>query len=302
MSFKNGALLIRDEKGELKYTLKPSEMLGQKLGFALQIRSQSRKFNGIVSSFQVVRSTVRDHFMHLVEVVPPAWILTLNQRCQLFHDKKATDIVAQVLQDGAVASQLKSSGAGLSGSVTHLLHRALQLALDFHAEAAGPGALTQRQYTVLTATAAHQGLTQNDLVRATGIDRSTLADLVARMLTKGLLVRDRSTTDARANWVRLSEAGQLALASGAGPASAADNRLLAHLSPKKRESFVKTLSALAAAADMPAGAKAAKGAKKREAKQSKSDKVAKSARAVAVKPAKKAKKDKIKKARRQAPA
>jgi type VI secretion system secreted protein VgrG len=91
--------------------LKPSEMLGQKLGFALQIRSQSRKYNGIVSSLQVVRSTVRDHFLHLVEVVPPAWILTLNQRCQLFHDKKATDIVAQVLQDGAVASQLKSSGA-----------------------------------------------------------------------------------------------------------------------------------------------------------------------------------------------
>ena len=91
--------------------LKPSEMLGQKLGFALQIRSQSRKFNGIVSGLQVVRSTVRDHFLHLVEVVPPAWILTLNQRCQLFHDKKATDIVAQVLQDGSVASQLKSSGA-----------------------------------------------------------------------------------------------------------------------------------------------------------------------------------------------
>ena len=94
---------------------------------------------------------------------------------------------------------------GLDGSVTHLLHRALQLALDLHAES-GPAEITQRQYTVLSAAAAADGHTQNELVRATGIDRSTLADLVARMLAKGLLERQRSATDARANTVRLSEA------------------------------------------------------------------------------------------------
>jgi DNA-binding MarR family transcriptional regulator len=148
-------------------------------------------------------------------------------------------------------SKVRTSGDALSASVTHLLHRALQLVLDFHAEAAGPGAITQRQFTVLAAAAAQEGLTQNDLVRATGIDRSTLADLVARMLAKGLLVRERSATDARANSVRVSTAGRAALAAGAVPAIAADNRLLAHLSPKKREAFVKTLTALAQAADGP---------------------------------------------------
>jgi hypothetical protein len=117
------------------------------------------------------------------------------------------------------------------------------------------------------------------------------------MLAKGLLVRDRSATDARANWVRLSEAGQLALASGAGPASAADDRLLARLSAKKRDAFVKTLSVLAAAADAPEAEKAGKGAKKRAAKQAKAAKPAKAARAVAVKPAKKVKKPKVKKGR-----
>src|SRR5271165_1682879 len=103
---------------------------------------------------------------------------------------------------------------GLNGSVTHLLHRALQLALDYHADAAGSASLTQRQFTVLAAAAAADGLTQNDLVRAIGIDRSTLAYLVARML--GLL------------------------------------------SPKKRETFLKTLVGLAAAADEPAKGRAAK--------------------------------------------
>ncbi|MEO8811514.1 MAG: helix-turn-helix domain-containing protein [Caulobacteraceae bacterium] len=149
----------------------------------------------------------------------------------------------------------KTAREGLSASPTHLLHRALQLALDFHGEAGGAKSLTQRQFTVLAAAGAAEGPTQNDLVRATGIDRSTLADLVARMLAKGLLERERSATDARANAVRLSEAGRVALNKGAGAAAAADARLLALLAPKKRESFLKTLTALAAAADAPASRK-----------------------------------------------
>jgi DNA-binding MarR family transcriptional regulator len=148
-----------------------------------------------------------------------------------------------------MAKKQKSPDGGLSQSVTHLLHRVLQLALDYHAEASGPAGLTQRQYTVLTAAGAADGVSQSDLVRATGIDRSTLADLVARMISKGLLERERSTTDARANTVRLSDAGRQALAEGGKPAARSDERLLDLLPPKKRESFVKTLAALAAAAD-----------------------------------------------------
>jgi MarR family transcriptional regulator, temperature-dependent positive regulator of motility len=152
-----------------------------------------------------------------------------------------------------MAKKPKSSDGGLSQSVTHLLHRVLQLALDYHAEASGPAGLTQRQYTVLAAAAAADGVSQSDLVRATGIDRSTLADLVARMMAKGLLERERSATDARANTVRVSDAGTHALTEGGKPAARSDARLLDLLPPKKRESFVKTLSALAAAADAPAG-------------------------------------------------
>src|SRR5579859_894902 len=175
---------------------------------------------------------------------------------------------------------------GLNGSVTHLLHRTLQLALDYHADAAGAASLTQRQFTVLAAAASADGMTQNDLVRATGIDRSTLADLVARMLAKGLLQRERSATDARANTVRLSEAGRGALGAGAGAAADADERLLALLSPKKRETFLKTLAGLAAAADEPVKVKTAKKAaptkaekppvkKKKKAKKTKAEKPAK---------------------------
>jgi DNA-binding MarR family transcriptional regulator len=174
---------------------------------------------------------------------------------------------------------------GLNASVTHLLHRTLQLALDYHAEAGGPAAPTQRQFTVLSAVAAAEGLTQNDLVRATGIDRSTLADLVNRLTDRGLLERARSATDARANTVSLSPTGRLALLEGAAAAAAADARLLALLSPKKRETFLKTLTSLAEIADEPGGpggAKKAGAAEKGEAgaekKKKKVKKAAKAAR------------------------
>jgi len=178
-----------------------------------------------------------------------------------------------------MAKKQKGADGGLSQSVTHLLHRVLQLALDFHAEASGPTGLTQRQYTVLAAAGAADGVSQSDLVRATGIDRSTLADLVARMIAKGLLERERSTTDARANTVRLSASGHAALAEGGKPASKSDSRLLELLPPKKRESFVKTLAALASQADTPA-----------KASKTKTAKAAKPAKTAAKKKAKKAKK------------
>jgi DNA-binding MarR family transcriptional regulator len=177
-------------------------------------------------------------------------------------------------QGGVMAKKQKSPDGGLSQSVTHLLHRVLQLALDYHAEASGPAGLTQRQFTVLAAAGAADGVSQSDLVRATGIDRSTLADLVARMITKGLLERERSATDARANTVRVSETGRLALAEGGRPAARSDERLLDLLPPKKRESFVKTLTTLAAAADeAPSAARVSE--PKAKAKASKAAKPAK---------------------------
>lgn len=139
----------------------------------------------------------------------------------------------------------------LEHSPSHLLHRVLQIALDIYAEETGENALTQRQFALLLATDSDDGMTQTELVRYTGIDRSTLADMVARMITKGLLVRERSTTDARANVVRLSDAGRAALVEMQPKVGAADERILSLLSPPKRESFLKLLRKIAAVRDEP---------------------------------------------------
>jgi DNA-binding MarR family transcriptional regulator len=144
-------------------------------------------------------------------------------------------------------------GVALERSPSHLLHRALQHALDIYVEQAGSAAPTQRQFAVLAAVARNEGLTQTDLVRATGIDRSTLADLVARMIGKGLLARERSTTDGRANTVRLTEAGRSALRTAEPKVAAADAKILALVPSRARDSFLSVLLSMSEAAERNPG-------------------------------------------------
>ena len=164
-------------------------------------------------------------------------------------------------------SGAKGGVAALERSPSHLLHRALQIALDIFAEERGADPLTQRQFAVLAAAADREGATQTDLVRITGIDRSTLADMVARMIAKGLLARERSTLDARANAVRLTEAGLAALDRVRPKVETADARILKLISGgKRRDAFLECLRDLAAGEDPSKADGEGKGGKKKRKK------------------------------------
>jgi DNA-binding MarR family transcriptional regulator len=177
------------------------------------------------------------------------------------------------------------SASALERSPSHLLHRAVQLALDVYAEELGPGAITQRQFAVLAAAAEHDGATQTDLVRITGIDRSTMAEMAARLIAKGLLERRRSPFDARANAVSLTEAGLAVLQEARPKMAAADARLLKLISGGgRRQTFVGLLQ------DLIVGAEAQE--RKREKAATKP---AKTARVVSVEALLKKKKKKPKK-------
>ncbi len=141
-------------------------------------------------------------------------------------------------------SALRRNKLDLDHSPSHLLHRALQVALDIYAEELGPTGVTQRQYAVLSAVSVQDDFTQTDLVRITGIDRSTLADLVARMIGKGLLDRKRSPKDARANVLRLTEPGRSALEAARPKVSVVDERLLKRLPSGKRKALMNLLARL----------------------------------------------------------
>src|SRR5437016_6831937 len=99
----------------------------------------------------------------------------------------------------------KGDGAfDLSQSPSHLLRRCVQYANDLFSREPGASDLTKQQYTVLTAVEKNEGMSQTSLVHITGIDRSTLAEMIRRMIDKGLLARERTETDQRANSVRIA--------------------------------------------------------------------------------------------------
>jgi DNA-binding MarR family transcriptional regulator len=132
----------------------------------------------------------------------------------------------------------------LERSPIHLLHRAGQCAGDiFQSEMAG-GELTPRQYAVLVTVSQNEGLSQTDLVEKTGIDRSTLADIVRRMLKKNLLQRRRTKEDARAYAVKLTEEGWRVLKSAEPMARRVDDKILSVLTNTQRERFISDLNTI----------------------------------------------------------
>ena len=136
----------------------------------------------------------------------------------------------------------------LQTSPGHLLRRAQQYANDLYTQEVGPDGLTPRQFAVLHAVDLHEGLSQTALVRETGIDRSTLADMISRMLRKDLLARKRTDEDARANSVRITPAGRKALRAAMPAVTKSEQKVLEILPARVRSEFTKGLSLIAQAA------------------------------------------------------
>ena len=99
----------------------------------------------------------------------------------------------------------------LDASALHLLHRAGQCAEVLFTNETGKADLTPRQYAILASVSQNPDVSQTGLVEQTGVDRSTLADIVRRLVKKGLLQRKRTRRDARMYAVRLTQKGQAAL-------------------------------------------------------------------------------------------
>jgi DNA-binding MarR family transcriptional regulator len=131
----------------------------------------------------------------------------------------------------------------------HLLKRAAQYAADVYMEEVGKSGLTQRQFTVLYAVEQNDGVSQTLLVKLTGIDRSTLADLVARLMAQGYLQRRRTRDDGRTNTVRITAAGRKALRTAQPGADEVDKAILAVVPSSHRRPFVESLAVLAGKLD-----------------------------------------------------
>lgn len=179
----------------------------------------------------------------------------------------------------------------LSDSPGHLLRRAQQYAFDLFSAEIGDSNLTPRQFAVLLTVRQNEGLSQTDLVKRTGIDRSTLADMISRLINRKLLSRTRTKEDARANSVKITAAGRKQLDKHTSLVRKAENKILGPVAVSQRAGFMKALKAISGAADALEAAQAKPKAKAKKAPKKPAKKAAK--KKVAKKAAKKVAKKKV---------
>ncbi len=129
-------------------------------------------------------------------------------------------------------------------SIIHLLRRVDQCAAQLYSTESSETDLTLRQLAILTAISEREDLSQTDLVTMTGIDRSTVAGIVSRLIRKGLLERRRSPSDGRAYCVRLSRRGAKAVAGADRLYTRIEKKLLAGLPLNEANQFATTLKTI----------------------------------------------------------
>jgi DNA-binding MarR family transcriptional regulator len=109
--------------------------------------------------------------------------------------------------------------------------------------------VTTTQYTVLVAAREKDGLSQQDIINATGIDRSTVSQVVQLLIRKGLLKRRRTRHDARAYAVSLTDAGHDVLKASEPIVDRIEDALVEALPAARAKAFIANLRAIVAALD-----------------------------------------------------
>ena len=104
--------------------------------------------------------------------------------------------------------------------------------------------VTPVQYSMMTAIAEQPGLEQARLAQEVGVDRATLANVVARLESRGLLRRTTTNADRRLKRIMLTAKGKRLLEQMTDAAQRAHARTVEILSASEREDFLHVLARL----------------------------------------------------------
>lgn len=126
----------------------------------------------------------------------------------------------------------------------HLIRRLQQIAVAlFMADTKGFD-VTPVQYAALLAVTLHPGIDQTALVNIIAFDRSTIGDVVARLVAKRLIRRTKGARDGRTKVLQVTAAGERLLREIEPRVRAAQRHILAPLAPAERTEFVRMLRKL----------------------------------------------------------
>ncbi len=130
----------------------------------------------------------------------------------------------------------------------HLIRRVHQVSTAYFAEECG-GDLTAVQYAALVAIGAHPGIDATRLSEIIYFDRSTIGDVLDRMVGKDWIRRASTPTDRRIKLLEITPAGQGVLQQVEPAIGRVQTRLLAPLSSAEAKTLTRLLSKMADAVE-----------------------------------------------------
>lgn len=130
----------------------------------------------------------------------------------------------------------------------HMIRRAGQLHDRYFDEEFG-GAVTARQYALMLALGREGVSDQVTLSQMIAVDRSTVGDIVARLVRNGLITRERDKEDGRRSVLRLSPEGERVIRDLSPQIDAVNRRLFEPLTSKERDTLVQLLTKIATVDD-----------------------------------------------------
>lgn len=134
----------------------------------------------------------------------------------------------------------------LDGLPGHDIRRLHQLSVAIFMQETEAFGVTPVQYAALQAVGLQPGMDQRTLARTIGFDTSTIAGVIDRLESRGLMQRNASAQDRRVRLLTLTEAGVALLAALVPAMLQAQQRILSPLPEAERGEFMRMLAVLIA--------------------------------------------------------
>jgi DNA-binding MarR family transcriptional regulator len=138
----------------------------------------------------------------------------------------------------------------LAGRLGYLLKHARERLAELTAAVLAPFGVTGRQVAVLIAIDDRVPLSQQEVARRLGVDRTTMVDLIDELEGKGLVQRRQDPADRRRNVVALTPAGTATLDGASRATREAERRFLGSLPAPQAAAFREALRAVAFPSDL----------------------------------------------------
>ena len=101
--------------------------------------------------------------------------------------------------------------------------------------------ITPVQYSLMTALAARGEIDQNGIALEIGLERTSVAEVIPRLMKRGLLERRQSPADRRVKLVKLTRRGNSLVRRMAAAVARAHRRTIEQIDPGERELFLMHL-------------------------------------------------------------